>query len=438
MLGHSQIRAASILTLTAVAPLAFTAVDDLVLEIMKKSAIRAAQVAIVWGRRLAYTVGYTLAEAADYPITTPTVRMRIVSMSKPVTATLLMTQWESGLFNLDDPGIDNVASLAGFAPAASGFYSRSVGQLLSHLARFNDAFIYNMATPAAILAAIPGATLPLAADDLLKFVATLAPIPGFPPVPNVFLYPPPGEFDPAKQLNAAKQVVRPVATYSNFGYYLAGEIGRKLSGKISLQTACGAAIWERIGAERPRATNVFAADAWVDAETGHEVLYHPVFPGYGGSIAKANGLLEPNWYDTYAIPQELAPSGWAMAAADYARFLTAFAEPTNPLFEGQGTQAEMLHAISAAGGGAFARGFGLVSEAGHAYVWHNGGFPGSSSFGFLKDDGLVVVFIANRNTSYNQFGGGWATQFAQVIDNAVTTPGPEHDLWSAVDLDGAS
>ena len=227
-------------------------------------------------------------------------------------------------------------------------------------------------------------------------------------------------------------------TYSNFGYYMAGEIGRKLSGKISLETACALAIWRHLGADRPRATRVLAAEAWADAEAGEEVLYHPVFPGYGGSIAVPNGLLEPNWYDTYTIPQELAPSGWAMAAADYARFLTAFAEPANPLFANQGTQAEMLRAISAAGGGAFARGFGLVSEAGHDYVWHNGGFPGSSSFGFLRDDGLVVVFIANRNTSYNQFGGGWATQFAQVIDNAVTTPGPEHDLWSAVDLNGAS
>ncbi len=122
---------------------------------MKRYSIRAAQVAIARNGELKHAVALTWAEP-DYPITLPTTRMRIGSISKTITAFAMMRLAELStnpangypeirLFSSSPT--DSAGALLGIpqvkAPQQSweGWHQRSVAHLLCHLGYFDEEVI---------------------------------------------------------------------------------------------------------------------------------------------------------------------------------------------------------------------------------------------------------------------------------------------------------
>jgi beta-lactamase family protein/polyglycine hydrolase-like protein len=81
---------------------AVTAIDNAVIDLMKRSNIRGASLAIVKGTRLVLARGYTWAEP-DYPAVQPTTTFRLASCSKLITALGIHQLAAEGIIDLEAP-----------------------------------------------------------------------------------------------------------------------------------------------------------------------------------------------------------------------------------------------------------------------------------------------------------------------------------------------
>ena len=180
-----------------------TAIDNAVIEKMKASHIRGAALAIVQGTRLVYARGYSLAEP-DYPQVLPTTLFRLASVSKlPVTLALYQAIAE-GLLTLDTPlpAAIPLTNPDGSKPTNSAYVNGRVRQLLELGGRFER----YQERDADIRAAFNG-DFPVTYDQIARFMLTVPLRP------------------------------RPNDRLDDFGYFLAGQIVRRLRNRSTVEAA---------------------------------------------------------------------------------------------------------------------------------------------------------------------------------------------------------
>jgi D-alanyl-D-alanine carboxypeptidase len=122
--------------LPAVAPTSWARFDELVAGQLTGRGDRAASVAVSVTGRIVHAAGFgTRAPDDPLDVVTTTDRFRIASISKIVTATVVLQLVEFGALDLDQPVGQRLAALAGVAPG-EGVAGVTVRQLLSHTAGF--------------------------------------------------------------------------------------------------------------------------------------------------------------------------------------------------------------------------------------------------------------------------------------------------------------
>jgi CubicO group peptidase (beta-lactamase class C family) len=104
-------------------PTTATAVDDAMLAIMRNNGVRQASLAVTKGSKLVYARGFTIAESGSR-ITTNTMRFRVASVSKTLTAILIMRAMQEGLgqsgaVSLVDRKLQDILQLTKLDPAAT-------------------------------------------------------------------------------------------------------------------------------------------------------------------------------------------------------------------------------------------------------------------------------------------------------------------------------
>jgi D-alanyl-D-alanine carboxypeptidase len=124
--------------LPAIAPTSWTRFDELIARQLTGRGDRAASVAVSVSGQIVHTAAFgtrTPDDPAD--LVTTTDRFRIASISKVITATVVLQLVEFGALDLDTPVGQRLADIVGVVPG-DGVAAVTVRQLLSHTSGFPD------------------------------------------------------------------------------------------------------------------------------------------------------------------------------------------------------------------------------------------------------------------------------------------------------------
>ena len=128
VLGSATCRAAAPPTMD---PVLARRVDDAVLRVIKEDRAPSASIAVVRDGRLVYAAAYGHARLSPAIAATPETRYQLASLSKMLTANVLLMLEEDGQLSLDDP-------VARWLPTLTGGERVTVRELLQHTSGYPD------------------------------------------------------------------------------------------------------------------------------------------------------------------------------------------------------------------------------------------------------------------------------------------------------------
>lgn len=144
----------------------FAEVDQLMRNYVVARNFPGATVVIGYGDRIIYAQGYGWADPTRQIPTSPWLEYRIASVSKPLTATMVMRLVEKGLVSLDAPAWNYIGPVVGSAePADQRLKQVTVRQLLTHTWGLDRA----VSSDPMGLWAQDGSTLIISARDMLRY-----------------------------------------------------------------------------------------------------------------------------------------------------------------------------------------------------------------------------------------------------------------------------
>ena len=356
----------------------FRAYDDEITGLLARYNVAGATVAVTQDERLVFLRAYGHSHRAEERPMERHHRMRIASLSKPITAVAVLLLVEQGRLRLDDAAFaffDDVSPPAGqeLDPRLADI---TVRHLLVHAGGWNRAESGDPMFKSRLIAQaleIPG---PATAEDTLRYMLGQ-----------------PLDFAPGSDYH-----------YSNFGYSVLGRIIERVTGQ-DYEAFVQQQVLAPMGIDGMEIGRTFPADQPTD-----EVHYHlyegamdviSVFPEIDGRVPRTEGGWHQEALDSHG--------GWIANAADLARFLTGV--------DGRPHRPDVLSAASIEtmtarpqiahweGRNAFyAMGWMIRPNRSDANWWHNGALPGTSTFFVRTGEGLSWVILTNgRPQESNQF-----------------------------------
>jgi CubicO group peptidase (beta-lactamase class C family) len=295
------------------------ALDDAIGNLLKHTDARAGSLAIARDGRLVYARAFTWAEADQTPIQ-PTNVFRVGSCSKPITAVAVYQLIRDGLIKSPIPRISPLdkklvehldLGLPAKAKLADKFDKITLRQLLTH----HSGLQRNVADISVRLDEVLNffkpeeKKLPLTMEDVARYMSTLK-----------------LDFDPNSDFDDQHK-----EAYSNVGFlYLTWLVRQKRGNQVgSYHQAVLKHIFEPIGAhKRPRITGSLTTD-----QGDLEVLYLDRELRVDKSVMTNERPITPLEYGTLNFNVAPGVGGWAMAAADYVRFLSKLHDGRDKLLE---------------------------------------------------------------------------------------------------------
>jgi CubicO group peptidase (beta-lactamase class C family) len=379
---------------------AIAAIDDAVIERMKASHIRGAALAIVDGTRLVYARGYSWAEP-DYPQVLPTTLFRLASVSKLPIALAIHQAIAEGVLTLDSP-LPDVIPLKnpdGLDPTNDSYVNGTVRQLLEIGRRFDR----YQERSAEVRAAFNG-DFPVAHDWIARYMLTVP------------------------------RLATGSDTLTDFGYFLAGQIVRRLRNKSTVEAALADRLLKPLQITRLRVARSLLAHQKPD-----EARYHPRNLGMGQSVMSNNRPLVPVGYGNEHYEATTGSGGLSGAVVDVARILAAMnARPYTPL--GRLAVESLLQEAVGSGKG---HGFDdLNGAAGNRSGAKGGLFQTSQAGIWFQENGLSTVVVWNGQHTHNDTrydGGsedvGWYPRFDNVLNAAAGVSWGTTDLFPEYGMD---
>jgi CubicO group peptidase (beta-lactamase class C family) len=384
-------------------------IDNAVFDLMKRSNIRGASLAIVKGTRLVLARGYTWAEP-DYPDVQPTTLFRLASCSKLVAAIAIHQLVAEGIIKLESK-VATVLPLTPpneLVPANVKYTKGEVHGLLEWSTEISPR--YEPAGPEIVAAFAEG-----------------------PEIIASFKFKP--ELPVTHEQIASFWITKPLVTDSrldDFGYFLAGQIVKKERG-TDPNTSIIDAIASRI--TKPlQITRIRSGRSLLSAQLEDEARYHPRDLGLNQSVMTKERPLVPSGYGDGNLETMETSGGLSAAAVDLARILAAMnASPYTPL--GRPSIDGLLKSAVAKGGGHGFDSVTVIDQAKGIFEFPKGGLLDTSQSGLLYSrDGFSYVILWNgQHTGTGPVlndTGGWYPKFNKVVDAAVKQPWPATDLFS--------
>ncbi|ETK31648.1 serine hydrolase domain-containing protein [Microbispora sp. ATCC PTA-5024] len=342
-------------TVTGRSATGLTSFDTTLKTFMQARNVPHASLAVVRKGRLVLARGYNWTADTSFQAG-PTSLFRIASLSKPVTATAVLTLVQSGKLSLSA----KVAPLLGLATAAdSRLGSVTVLHLLQHLGGWDRAVSPDPMFADRAVAAALGVPLPVTQAQIVQYASK-------------------------RRLDAAPGTRY---AYSNYGYLLLGRIIEKVSGLpyadyVQRTVLSPMKIKRMVPARSAKSLRRTGEAPYLSQYTGTTVL-------------DGSGTVVPSPYGGFDIENMAAHGGWLSSAVDLAKF-TRIYDAAGVL-----TSASISKAFARPATGVNADGwyYGLgwmvrpVSGGGRN-TWHDGSLPGTSTLMVRRFDGLswVVLF----------------------------------------------
>jgi CubicO group peptidase (beta-lactamase class C family) len=267
-------------------------VDNVIEDMMVAYGIRQAALAVVYGKRLLFARGYTFAEPG-YPQATATTYFRVASLSKILSAMVVMQLAEKGHLSLDDR-IQDVLELttpAGGPPIDPRFNQVTIEQALTLYSGLRHKWDEGPGVVAAFAASLPATREQIARHAIGQ--------------PGLMLRDP-GQRDPER--------------LSDFGYLLVSLVIEHILGPTVGRFP--QIVHDRIGVPLG-ATRIRSGVELVTGQSQDEAKYHAETLALDRSVMSDDQPLVPVQYGHFSLYAMPASGGLAVAAVDFARVLAA-------------------------------------------------------------------------------------------------------------------
>lgn len=389
---------------------AVQAIDQAMQSTMQTYRVRGAALSVLKGTKLVLARGYTWAEPS-YPIIQPTTLFRVASCSKTITAIAIHQLISEGKLNPTDTlqSVLNLTGPDGAAPVDPRFGSITIQNLLEQ----NSGLVpeYSGEDPQVIQAwnaahpntqtQLPATPQQLAAHMVTKWM------------------------NAAPGTNDGSYIARPgnATYYSNFGYWLLGQVVAVKRGKSDLVAAIQTKIIKPLKIRRMRSSR-----SLVSAQLADEARYH------SPDLQLVNSVMSPDqpWvgreYGDENMERMEASGGLSVAVVDFARVLAALNLPGSKRRKQTPvglSRSEVLAMLRAASNSYRGHGFdSMIVYADDNYQGQKGGLLQTSqnSIYFTNDISFVIC--------WNQVnvGGDWYPSFPEVVNAAQAAS------WGSTDL----
>lgn len=364
-------------------PEGFVSVDRAILAALRHYDVQGATVAIAYRGTPVHVRGYGQARPDGRPVT-PATRMRLASLTKPITAVIVHRLVEAGRLDLDA----RIAPLLGLVPPDPTAYDArwdriTVRQLLEHAGGFDRAASFDPMFANDTYAKM--FRRPVRPDDLDFIVSVMLQRPL--------------DFDPGSD-----------QVYSNFGYSLLGAVIEKVTGVtyeanvdalLSPRGATSFALGHELPADRP------VDEAWYFPDPNDEPRPN--------LFSAAHELVSPADGGFYFRPMA-AHGGLIATAADYLRFLTlvdGYPDPPDVLSPEERARMLARPDVPTARDAEdfYADGWDVIPTSDGPIHSHTGAKPGTTTVAVVRPDGYAYVVLSN--------GRPLEGDFVEALDLAV-------------------
>ncbi|GAA4095746.1 serine hydrolase domain-containing protein [Actinomadura miaoliensis] len=335
--------------------------DTAVKKLMQDRNIPCGALAVMRGGRLLHARGYTWSDDTSLNVQ-PTSLFRLASLSKPITATAVMTLVQAGRLSLSAP----VTDLLTLTPPPGRSLDPRLGKvtvrrLLQHLGGWDRDISGDPTYKDRAIAELLGVPLPITREHMVRYGAGLA-----------------LDHDPGTTY-----------AYSNYGYLLLGQIIEKVSG-MGYAEYVQRHVLAPVGITRMRPGRTMRAD-----RAPGEVPYFS--QRTGPSVFDAAGTTVPAPYGTFNVENRTAMGGWLASAVDYVRFTTILDGGTSVL------NASSIASIFAkpetglnSGGSYYGFGWQVRDVTGGRNTWHDGAYDGTSTIVTRRYDGVTWALLFDQ------------------------------------------
>jgi CubicO group peptidase (beta-lactamase class C family) len=353
--------------------------DSTMESFMRARDITCGSLAVARQGRLVLARGYTW--SADTTLNTqPTSLFRTASVTKPVTATVVLRLVQDGRLQ----PTDRVADLLGLSTSAdSRLQDVTVLRLLQHLGGWDrdvsyDPLFYDLAIGVDL-----GKRLPIGRDDIARYVT-------------------------ARRLDHAPGTTY---AYSNYGYLLLGEIIEKVTG-TAYADHVQSTVFTPLAIKRMRLGRTLV-------QAAGEVPYYSQY--MGTTVMDTSGSQVAGPYGSFNHENNAFNGGWLASVVDLTRFATIYDGATTVLAEDSVSRAFAPPETGVrADGSYYGCGWHVRPVTEGRDTWHNGSLPGTYTLLVRRFDGLT-----------------WAVMFDQRDDpsgESYADIGPDlHEAAEAVD-----
>lgn len=333
--------------------------DRLIAAEAERAGLPGASFAVLRHGELVHLSAFGVADVDSGVALSPSARMRIASVSKPITAITTVRLAELQLLDLDAPVVALLAArLPANRPPHPGFARLTARHLLGHCGGFDREGDVDPMLNARRMAERLKVASPPSATTLVAWALAQPP-----------------DFAPGTR-----------CVYSNVGYAVLGRIIEAATGMDYAQ-AVQVHVLQPAGIVAMRLAATLPAQRAPDEPRYHdERMVRSVFDP---------GLAVPLPDGGFAIEPMDAHGGWLASAADLVRLLGAVETDTDtPLLTPDGRRQMLTPPFPRAPGGeAYALGW-EVAQSGRQH-WHSGDLPGSTALLVREADGSAWALLAN-------------------------------------------
>ncbi|HRQ64976.1 MAG TPA: serine hydrolase domain-containing protein [Xanthomonadaceae bacterium] len=339
------------------------ALDRRVATEVARAGLPGATFAVLRGGEIVHLRAHGVADADHDAALSPHARMRIASVSKPITAIALLRLAEQGRLDLDVPVLEPLAARLpeGFQPHA-GFAGLSTRHLLAHCGGFDHG---------------------QGPDPMLnaRRMGQRLGVPSPPPVEAIVVWAlsRPPDFPPGSR-----------CVYSNLGYAVLGRVIEAVTGQDYGQ-AVHALVLRPAGVPDMRLAASLPAERAPDEPRYHDARMVPSVFDASRRVPLPDG--------GFAIESMDAHGGWLATAAELVRLAEALEGKADRPLLTAARYREMLTPPfpRVPGGRHYALGWD-VAHGGYRY-WHSGDLPGSTALLVRERDGTLWALLANGSVA---------------------------------------
>lgn len=389
---------------------AFAPLDNLMRQFLADHHLPGATLAVARNGQLVYSRGFGWADLAAGQPMPADARMRIASVSKPITAVAVLQLAAAGRLDLDTPVLDLLTDTADGErwpePKDERWRSVTIRHLLQHTGGWDrdqtpDPMFQTVAAGKAL-----GLTRPPTANDLIRY-QMLQPL----------------DFDPGTRY-----------AYSNLGYCLLGRVIERVTG-ASYNASVADAILRPAGMQQTvpgRTRREFRRDGEVVYYTQQQEEF-PAFWIAHRSKQETTGLLEfvQAPYGRWDLQLMDSHGGWVSSAPDLLKFVNRIDAPEAPLLPPAWQEvmvAPPTGRLSRRSAYWYGCGWNVRPPAGgdRHTIWHDGSLAGTAALLVRRHDGWSWAVLFNCDSCMD--GSLCANRIDPLIHPAINQLPDRPDL----------